>query len=159
MVAIQQTRTFNITETKAKLNALVTDAERGLVTHIVTGGRVVAHLVPGNARIIDDDRTLEAMLQAVLERSAAEAVRLRASDGRLTQLDDSLGRVLAWCWRTDPEIFTSTLKLYLELLGHQLVGKVGLADLRPALDRALAVRLDTSETVSAISYADGRWQE
>lgn len=159
MVAIQQTRTFTVTDSKAKLNALVADAERGLVTHIVTGGRVVAHLVPGNARIIDDDRTLDDMLHAVLERSAAEAVRLHASDGRLTQLDDSLGRVLAWCWRTDPEVFTNTLKLYLELLGHQVQGKIVLADVRPALDRALAVRLDTSETASAISYADGRWQE
>ncbi|OBI29062.1 hypothetical protein [Mycolicibacter sinensis] len=153
MVAIQQTRTFTVTDSKAKLNALVTDAERGLVTHIVTGGRVVAHLVPGNARIIDDDGTLDAMLQAVLERSA-DAVR-RNAGGRSTQLDDSLGRVLAWCWRTDPEVFTHTLKRYLDLLG----GEVGLGDLRPALDRALAVRLDISETASAISYADRRWQE
>lgn len=159
MVAIQQTRTFTVTDSKAKLNALVTDAERGLVTHIVTGGRVVAHLVPGNARIIDDDPTLETMLQAVLERSAAEVVRLNATDGRLTRLDDSLGRVLAWCWRTDPEVFTNTLKLYLELLGNRVAGKVSLDQLRPALDRSLAVRLDTSETASAISYAAGRWQE
>jgi hypothetical protein len=121
MVVINPHRMLSVTVARPKFNALVAeDHNGGQMTHIVSGGQLVAHIVPPNAWMIDDQLVLDFMLAAIIEKEAtwgsgAEQWR----DGTFEHAGDVIGRVLGWAWPTDPDaIFLRALADYVAALSR-----------------------------------------
>ncbi|QFS94651.1 hypothetical protein FIV07_28150 (plasmid) [Mycobacterium sp. THAF192] len=114
MVVINSDRLVAVTDARTTLSALVGDARRGRMTHIVKGSEVVAHLVPPTARIIDQDALLGAMATALLQREAETICREKLGDPCGTSIHT--GRLFVWAWRTDAQLFDMLLGEFAELL-------------------------------------------
>jgi hypothetical protein len=136
-----------------------TEAQDGLTTHIVKGSQVVAHLVPANAKIIDDTNLLTAMLQALAEQQAIDAAATDWRDGRLWHAGDTVGRMLAWTWRTDGHIFMKTFAHYHGALQKAVGQTVDVDALRRGLDTALSVSLSDAEIAELHRDIDARYHE
>lgn len=153
MVNIRQTRMRTATDARNTFNELVGEAERGIITHIVKGSRVVAHLVPANARIIDDTALIELILISVGQGEAAYAAEHWR--GGLSHAGDSIGRLLGWAWQTDRHVFSRALAHFhgaLERTMHQTVGR---PDLVRGIETALGVSLSDSEIREVLEYLAG----
>jgi antitoxin (DNA-binding transcriptional repressor) of toxin-antitoxin stability system len=162
VVNINQGRMWTVTDARPKLNALVADAQSGQITHIVSGGQVVAHIVPANTWIIDDQLALEMMLTALIRQEVTWASRAEEwSDGELDHVGDALGRVLGWAWRTDPDrIFMKAITDYVGRLSQVVGRRLTLQDIRPAMSKGLGGgALGLSEVAAALTYADQHWDE
>jgi hypothetical protein len=165
MVNITASRMWTVTDAKPKLNSLVSEAQSGQITHIVSGAQVVAHLVPPTTWIVDDPLALEFMLRAVIEREAAWAVADEAQwpggQFELTHAGDILGRVLGWAWRTDPDkIFMRAVTDYAQTLGEAVDRPIAFPDLAAGLTKSLGGgALERSEITAALSYAEKHWHE
>jgi hypothetical protein len=105
MVNIRPHRMRLVSEARNGLNALTADAEEGLSTHVVKGSTVVAHIVPPNTPVLDDQNLRLAMVFALAERETAAVGESEWREGRLWHAGDSMGRLLAWTLRADPELF------------------------------------------------------
>lgn len=161
MVNISQARMFNVTEARAKFNALVAEAQHGQITHIVSGGQVVAHLVPAAMRILDDQAAMDIMLEAVIQHEVSWAMDpLHWTEGRLDHIGDVLGRVLGWTWRTDPDLYMKTVTTYAAKLGVAAGREFNLPDLRLAMSRGIGGgAMGAGEIATALAYADAHWNE
>lgn len=137
MVSISESRLSSVTDARNSFSALLGDAERGLFTHIVKGSRVVAHVVPADAYIIDDAPVLELMLTAVAEDQAAYSAQNSWVDGRLRNAGDNLGLVLAWAWQTHRHVFSRTLAIYHHALERAIGEDVGPSQLIPGIGAAM----------------------
>lgn len=161
MVNLTSARMFNVTEARAKLNAFVAEAQNGQITHIVSGGQVVAHLVPATTRILDDQAALDIMLAAVIQQEVAWAMDpLHWGEGRLDHVGDVLGRVLGWAWRTDPDLYMRTVTNYAAKLGIAAGQEFTFHDLRLAMSRGIGGgAMGAGEIATALAYADAHWNE
>jgi antitoxin (DNA-binding transcriptional repressor) of toxin-antitoxin stability system len=166
MVVIDPDRMFTVTDARPKLNALVTDAQNGLTTHIVSGGQVVAHLVPARTWIADDQAALELMLAALIREEVARTAKddWRERDwtqGKPDHVGDVLGRVLGWTWRTDPErIFMPAVTDYTASLARASGVPLTFQDIRLAMARGLGGgAMSTSEIAAALAYAEQHWDK
>ncbi|ODQ95544.1 hypothetical protein [Mycolicibacterium holsaticum] len=165
MVNITASRMWTVTDAKPKLNSLVSDAQSGQMTHIVSGAQVVAHLVPPTTWIVDDPLALEFMLRAVIDREAAWAVadEMQCDGGQfvLTHAGDVLGRVLGWAWRTDPDkIYMRAVTDYAQALGDAAKRPMAFADIAAGLAQSLGGgALERSEVIAALRYAEKHWQQ
>lgn len=162
MVNLTSARMFNVTEARAKLNGLVGEAQQGQITHIVSGGQVVAHLVPASTRILDDQAALDIMLAAVIQQEVSWAMDdpMHWSKGRLDHVGDVLGRVLGWCWRTDPDLYMRTVTNYVAKLAVAAGREFTLEDLRLALSRGIGGgAMGDGEIATALAYADAHWSQ
>lgn len=159
MPNIRPTRMRTATDARNTFNELLSEAERGIMTHVVKGSRVVAHLVPANARIIDDTAMLAVMLTAVGQSEAAYVAEHLMRDGRLWIAGDTLGRVLGWAWQTDRHVFSQTLSIFQNALEIALGRKVERSELVTGVQTALGVRLSDSEVSEACEYlaSDDYW--
>jgi len=155
MTAITPTRMRSTTDARNTFNELLGDAERGIVTHIVKGSRVVAHLVPAKARILDDSALLELLLISVGESESAYAAENAWLDGHLANAGDSMGRVLAWAWQTDRHVFARALAIFHRGLEAARGEHVGRAEFVPGIETALGVRLNDSEISEVSEYLAG----
>jgi antitoxin (DNA-binding transcriptional repressor) of toxin-antitoxin stability system len=152
MVNISPTRMRSATDARNAFNVLLGDAERGLVTHIMKGSRVVAHIVPADARIIDDAAVLELMLTTVGQDAATYAAENSWVDGRLRNAGDAMGHVLAWAWLIDRHVFSRALAIYHRALEHATGEKIGPPQLIPGVETALGVRLTDSDIREVAHY-------
>jgi hypothetical protein len=162
MVNINPGRMLTVTDARPKLNALVADAQTGQVTHIVSGGQVVAHIVPANTWIIEDQLALEMMLTALIKQEVTWASRAEEwPDGELDHVGDVLGRVLGWAWRTDPDrIFMRAITDYVGRLSQVVGRRLTLQDMHPAMSKGLGGgALGRSEVAAALTYAEQHWDQ
>lgn len=162
MVNINPSRMWTVTDARPKLNALVADAQGGQITHIVSGGQVVAHIVPANTWIIDDQLALEMMLTAFIRQEVSWASRPEEwAGGELVHVGDTLGRILGWAWITDPDrIFMRFITDYVGRLSHVVGRPLTLADIRPAMSKGLGGgALGRSEVAAALAYAEQHWDQ
>jgi len=162
MVNVSPGRMWSVTDARPKLNRLVADAQAGQITHIVSGGQVVAHIVPANTWIIDDQVTLEMMLTALIKQEVTWASRAEEwHNGELDHVGDVLGRVLGWAWITDPDrIFMRAITEYVSRLSHVVGRPLTLQDIRPAMSKGLGGgALGRSEVAAALTYAEQHWDQ
>lgn len=152
---IRPTRMRTATDARNTFNELLGEAERGIMTHIVKGSRVVAHLVPANAKIIDDTAMLALVLGAVGEREAAYAAEHLMRDGRLWIVGDHFGRLLGWAWQVDLHVFCQALAIFHNTLEAALGREVGRSELVSAVQSGLGARLTDSEVHEACEYLAG----
>jgi hypothetical protein len=136
VVSLSPSRIRSATDARNAFNVLLGDTERGLVTHIMKGSRVIAHLVPADARIVDDTKVLELMLITVGEDQAAYAARNSWVDGRLRNAGN-MGLVLAWAWQIDRHLFSRALAIYHRALEQAVGEKIGPLQLVPGIEAAI----------------------
>lgn len=156
MVNIRSTRMRSATEARNTFNELLGEAERGMITHVVKGSRVAAHIVPANARIIDDTALLELILITVAESEATYAAENAWGERGLWNAGDSMGRLLAWAWQTDRNVFARAIAIYHRALEAALGQHIfGPTELVPGIETALGVGLSDSEIREVSEYLAG----
>lgn len=144
MVNIQKSRMRSIAEARQGFSALVADAEQGLRTHVVKGGKVVAHIFPADPPVLDDRLLLRSMVAALAAREAAGSVP-EWRDGRLYHAGDAMGRLLAWTWGIDSHLCMQALAAYHRKLQEAVGQTIDLDALRTGLRAALTVSLDDGQ--------------
>lgn len=155
---IRPTRLRSVTDARAQFNSLIADAEAGLTTHVVKGSKVVAHLLPANARVIDDAMLLDAMIIAHAEDETAHAATAAWRDGHFLNAGDPLGRLLAWAWHTDAHLLCKIVAIIHRALQNAVRQTVDFDTLFDGLHIAMRVNLDDGEihelrqTLGAKSY-------
>lgn len=116
MVSIRSTRMRTVTDARNGFSILVGEAQQGLTTHVIKGSQVVAHIVPANAPIIDDEHLLADLIAAL---AVSEAAAVTASgdwqEGVFVPAPQRICRLLAWAWRTDSDLYE---KAFAELHGE-----------------------------------------
>lgn len=161
MVKTSPNRMRSVTDARNGLNALLTDAEDGITTHIVKNSKIVAHLVPSNALILDG---AVGLLDQMLTRLALDAAADSAQwciDGRLANAGDFMGELLAWTWTTDPHVFGYTLAQYHRALERRVGQDIPREMLLPGLETALAAAMSDSEIRDVRAYLLGEryWRD
>ena len=152
MVKTSPNRMRSVTEARSGLNALLADAEDGITTHIVKNSKIVAHLVPSNALILDGAVDL---LDQMLTRLALDAAADSAQsfvNGSLASAGDFMGELLAWTWSTDQHVFCYTLAQYHRALERHIGHEINREQLVPGLEAALAVAMSHSEIRDVRSF-------
>lgn len=156
MVKTSPNRMRSVTDARSGLNALLSDAEDGITTHIVKNSKIVAHLVPSNALILDGAvNLLDQMLTRLALDAAADSARWFAN-GRLASAGDFMGELLAWTWTTDQHVFSYTLAHYHRALERYVGQDITREQLVPGLEAALAAAMSDSEIRDVRSYLNGR---
>ncbi|SLJ75693.1 type II toxin-antitoxin system Phd/YefM family antitoxin [Mycobacteroides abscessus] len=145
-------RMRSVTEARSGLNALLADAEDGITTHIVKNSKIVAHLVPSNALILDGAVDLLDQMLTRLALDAAADSTPSFVDGRLAHAGDFMGELLAWTWTTDQHVFCYTLAQYHRALERRVRQDITREQLVPGLETALAVAMSDSEIRDVRSY-------
>lgn len=159
MVVLNPTRMRSITDAKTKLNALVSEAQTGQTTHIVSGANVVAHLVPPTARIIDDELVMRSMRLALTRQEVEWMVEeAQRAGGELYSAGDVMGRLLGWAWRTDADLFMRTAVDYTLRLAEALDRSIPLVEIRPPIRRSLGAILTDGEVTAADVYLARNWE-
>ena len=165
MVNINSDRMWNVTAARPRLNALVAEAQNGQISHIVAGGKIVAHLVPASTWILDDQLVLEFLMSAIINKEASWAAgdASQSSYGHfaLQHAGDVLGRVLGWAWRTDPDkIYMRAVADYAAVLGATVGRHLTFAELRDGLAVCLGGgTMERSEIAAALQYTEIHWDE
>lgn len=152
MVKPSPNRMRSVTEARSGLNALLADAEDGITTHIVKNSKIVAHLVPSNALILDGAVDLLDQMLTRLALDAAADSTPSFVDGRLAHAGDFMGELLAWTWTTDQHVFCYTLAQYHRALERRVRQDITREQLVPGLETALAVAMSDSEIRDVRSY-------
>lgn len=144
-----------MTEARNGFSRLVADAGDGVNTHVLLGARVVAHIVPADAPIVDDQRLMNDMVVALaVAEAAAVAESEEWRDGCFRQPPENMGRMLAWAWRTDAALFDTGFSAFHAALsergGRPIESGVVWEGLRPAL----LANLSDSEIVGMRAQVD-----
>lgn len=71
MVELNGDRLRNVGNTRQQWASLLNDAQHGRTTHVLRGSQVVAHLIPPNSLVIQDERVLQIMVAAAAQRAIA----------------------------------------------------------------------------------------
>lgn len=145
MVKIRPNRLRSVTDARAQFNSLIADAEAGVTTHVVKGSKVVAHVVPANARLVDDPQVLNGMIVAHAEDEAAHAAEDAWRDGEFMNAGDPIGRLLAWAWHTDTHLLCQIVAIVHRVLQDAVRQTVDYETLFDGLDTAMRVALDDGE--------------
>ncbi|NTY62629.1 hypothetical protein [Mycolicibacterium sphagni] len=161
MVKTSPNRMRSVTDARSGLNALLADAEDGITTHIVKNSKIVAHLVPSNALILDGAvDLLDQMLTRLAFDAAADSARWLI-DGQLANAGDFMGELLAWAWTTDLHVFCFTLAHYHRALERQIGHDLTREMLLPGVETALGSAMSGSEIREVRSYLLGElyWRD
>lgn len=110
-------RMLRASDVRTNFSAVLDDSAAGRVTHVVREGRVVAHIVPVEKKVVPanalvhDGNELLVMMGATL---ASEAECLATDVGRsgFHEARDSIGNVLGWIWHCDPRDAVQWLARY-----------------------------------------------
>lgn len=160
MIRIDPNRMIGVTEARQGFNQLVSDAKDGAVSHIVSGGKLLAHVVPPDLPFIDDPWRHACLLDPAIEQEVEWAASEAPwCDGRLDYAGDTLGRILGWAWQTDPDLFVNRLGFYVAKLSERVGRHLDLDSVAFGLRRALTVVLFRGEDEAAIDYARARWSD
>jgi len=152
-------RMFSISEARANFSTLVAEAQSGRTAHIVKGSEVVAHLVPPNARIIDEEPLMTGLAFALLKQETAFAASVWRDGAFHGHAGDVIGRFFAWTWSTDPQSFLLQLARYHELLCIKLRRNLNAEEVVRLLDPAMEVSLPRGENRAACQFALAHAQE
>lgn len=149
----------SITDARNSFSTLVGEAEAGLTTHIVKGSSVVAHLVPATAPILDDPGLRHALIASFAASEAASAGANEWREARLWHAGDTVGRLLAWTWRSDSDLCLRAFAAFHDEL-QQVVGEtIGLSAIWPGIEVALRVALDSGEIADLFQYLDRHYDD
>ena len=94
-------------DVRTNFSVVLDDAANGKVTHVVREGRVVAHIVPVDKKVVPanalvhDGNELLVMMAATLD-SEAEWLATDVGRSGFHRARDSIGMVLGWIWECDP---------------------------------------------------------
>lgn len=153
MVFIDSDRMYTVTEAKPKLHALIAEAHQGGIIHLVKGSEVVAHLVGPSARLVDDRRLLASLTRALLA-TQADDIANTFQDGQFHgQAGEPLGRLFAWAWQTDKDLFMGYVADLHALISGKLQRNLNAEAVVGLLDGALEARLPRGENDAACRYA------
>lgn len=120
---------------RGQFAAVLDEARRGEITHVMRGGRVAAHIVSTDALVVRDTRVLHTMV-ACAACSAIDA--LIAAGGPQAVRDKSeaetgdFGVVLEWLRNADRSRYIEALTIFSALLGHRIGDIAG-----PAVDTVM----------------------
>ncbi|MFA5607153.1 MAG: hypothetical protein WDA07_08195 [Leucobacter sp.] len=159
MVNIRSTRMRTVSEARDTFNALVGDAQVGILTHVVKGSDVAAHIIPPTSLLLDDQQLRTAMINTLVEVEASEATS-EFREGVFYQAGDTIGRLLGWCWRsTDRHLFLSTMALYHAKLQHAVDAAISIPTLIEGLQPALSVTLSADEIADLLRVLTQEYDE
>lgn len=153
MVTVNDKRMFSISDARANFSALIAETHSGRTAHIVKGSEVVAHLVPPNARIIDEEPLMTSIALAMLNQETDYAASVWRDDAFHGHAGDIIGRFFAWIWNTDPQSFLLQLARYHELLCIKLKKNFTADEIVRFLDPAMEVSLHRGENRAACQFA------
>lgn len=159
MVNIRAARMRTATAARNAFNELLGDAERGIMTHITKDGRVVAHLVPSNAPILDDRSLRHALIAALTARDAAEVGAYEWREERLWHAGDSIGRLLAWTWSSDSDLCLQAFAMFHDNLQKVVGSTIGLDAIWPGIEVALRIALGDSEIAELCLYLEHHYDD
>lgn len=114
---IQQNRMRSVSEVRAALRDCIDDAADGRITHIMRDAKVVAHLVPADALILDSETRLVDLIVESLSRRTIAAV---ASDDADAPVQQSELATLLTFLRGNPRSYRRALTLFASVLGLHL---------------------------------------
>jgi hypothetical protein len=152
VVNLSSSRVCSVGEAQDRFNALIADAADGLMTHVAKGSTVVAHIVPPHALLLDDPHLRVAMISALAEQEAQGVAETEWRAGRLAHAGDTMGRLLAWGWRTDPKLCMRALAHFHKVLQSAVGEPVDLAALWGGVRTALRVRLNDGEIAAVFRH-------
>lgn len=159
MVNVKTNRMFSVSDARANFSTLTAEAHLGRTAHIVKGSEVVAHLVPPNARIIDEEPLMTSFALALLNQETDYAASVWRDGAFHGHAGDVIGRFFAWTWSTDAQSFLLQLARYHEMLCTKLRRNFGASDIIDFLGVAMEVSLDRGESIAACQFALARAQE
>lgn len=159
MVNIRPSRMRSITDARNAFSTLVGEAENGLTTHIVKGSTVVAHLVPASAPVLDDPSLRHALIASFAASEAASAGAYEWREARLWHAGDTVGRLLAWTWRTDSDLCLRAFASFHDELQQVVGATIGLSAIWPGIEVALRVALDGGEIADLFQYLDRHYDD
>lgn len=159
MVNISPGRMRSVSEARNGFNALIAETEDGLTTHVLKGSTVVAHIVPPNTPVLDDPQLRLALIDALTEQEAAAAGKHEWHEDRLRHAGDPVGRLLAWTWKTNPDLFMRALAHFHSVLQSEVRQYIGLGALWPGVSTALEVGLDGGEIAAVFRYVDRNYDD
>lgn len=159
MVNIRLNRMRSITQARNAFSTLINDAEEGLTTHIVKGSTVVAHLVPSNAPILDDRSLRHALIAALAARDAALVGADEWREARLWNAGDTIGRLLAWTWRTDSNLCLQAFALFHDNLQQVVGSTIELSAIWPGIEVAVRIVLDGGEIADLFQHLDRNYDD
>lgn len=159
MVNVNANRMFSISEARANFSTLAAEAHLGRTAHIVKGSEVVAHLVPPNARIIDEEQLMTSIALALINQETDYAASVWRDGAFHGHAGDIIGRFFAWTWSTDAQSFLLQLARYHELLCTKLRRNFGASEVIRFLDPAMEVSLHRGENRAACQFALAHAQE
>lgn len=156
---ISPTRMRSVSEARNGFNSLIAEAEDGLTTHILKGSTVVAHIVPTTTPVLDDPHLRLALIFALADQEAAAASSQEWRDDRLWHAGDPMGRLWAWAWKTDPDLFMRAFARFHLRLQEAVGQHIGLGALWRGVSAALTVGLDKGEIAAAFRYLDRNYDQ
>jgi hypothetical protein len=159
MVRISSNRMRSVTDARNALSAIVGDAERGIVTHILKGSTVVAHVLPADAPVLDDLNLRTALVAALSYREAVEIAQTEWRDDRLWSVGDTIGRLLCWTWQTSPDFFIRTLAVFHHDLQQAVKAAIDIGVMWSCVETALRVGLDGVEIAEVAQYVRSNYHE
>lgn len=159
MVNISPGRMRSVSEARNGFNSLIAEVEDGLTTHVLKGSTVVAHIVPPNTPVLDDPQLRLALIYALTEQEAAAVGKHEWRDDRLQHAGDPVGRLFAWTWKTDPDLFMRAFAHFHSVLQSEVGQYIGLGALWPGVSVALAVGLDSGEIAAAFRHLDRNYDD
>ncbi|WP_131823275.1 hypothetical protein [Mycobacteroides chelonae] len=114
MVEINAERLRNVGTARKQMADLLDDAQLGKTTHVLRGSRVVAHLLPPNALVIQDDRVLQTMVVAAAQEAIAAHLHAGRTHPAPQEVTD-FTTVLRWL-KSNPTAHLDALALYVAVL-------------------------------------------
>ncbi|OWL95597.1 hypothetical protein B7435_30410 [Mycolicibacterium peregrinum] len=152
MVNIRPFRLRSVSDARAGFNSLIADLENGVITHIAKGSRIVGHLVPTRAKVIDDPRLMEAMITALCEREASTTAAKARRGGRFDDAGTTVAGLLAWAWRTDEALLATVFGTYHHALVRACGRPIRRAECFEIVATALRERFDEGEILDVQRY-------
>lgn len=114
MVELSGDRLRNVRNTRQQWAGLLNDAQHGHTTHVLRGSQVVAHLIPPNSLVIQDERVLQIMVAAAAQRAIAARFSADPTQSPLQEVED-FAIVLRWL-RRNAAAHREALSLYVAAL-------------------------------------------
>lgn len=128
-------RLRNMSTVRGQFAAVLDEAGRGQITHVMRDGQVAAHIVPTDALVVRDTRMLQSMVASVA-RGAIDAMiaagGLQAKRNELAAAAGGFGVVLGWLRDADRSRYIEALTIFAALLGHRTGDITG-----PAVDTVI----------------------
>lgn len=157
---IRPGRMRSITDARNAFSTIISEAEeQGLTTHIVKGSTVVAHVVPSTAPVLDDLNLRHALILALTARDAVAVGADEWREGRLWHAGDTIGRLLAWTWRSDPDLCLQAFAMFHDNLQEAVASTIALSAIWPGIEIALRVALDGGEIADLFRYLDRNYED